>query len=235
MKIQSVVLVSTLMVLGCGKEEKFTEGAPKDNIHSDLTVEKSPSAQPKSAEPADEAMPASKEAKVAVADSPPPIAEPADEANATPSTEASAEAEAAAADAPPTAADDSPTLGRPALTPREGMHIAALSLARGVEKNEDNKRVAVDKGTIFENDGRRVYAIFDIENPNEEEAELMVGWIPPGSDKERNRVSLTVKPKKTWRTWAFNKFATKAGVWQVVVRDAEDTVLARAAFEMKAE
>ena len=127
-----------------------------------------------------------------------------------------------------------PPLETPFILKREGVHIATLILARGVEKNEDGKRMPVEPGNTFIRDDRRVFAIVDLENPAEIEGELKVGWIKPGSEKESGVVSLTVKAKKSWRTWAFNKYVNKeSGVWQVVIRDSDDTVLGRAAFEMK--
>jgi hypothetical protein len=104
-----------------------------------------------------------------------------------------------------------------------------------MQKTEEGKREPVDPGHEFTCDDRKVLAILDFENPSEEPAEdLQVGWIKPESDKEDNRVSLSVKTKKTYRTWAFNSYVNKKpGTWQVVIRDSDGTILARAAFVMQ--
>ena len=136
----------------------------------------------------------------------------------------------------PTSAAGMPEIGTPFLLKREGLQISSLILARGVEKNEDGKRVPVDEGQSFIRDGRRVLAILEIENPAETEGEPKVSWIKPDSDKEIGIVSVSVKARKSWRTWAFNKYVNKeAGIWQVVVRDVDGTKLAHASFEMKKE
>ena len=202
-------------VTACNKEKPSTDetSAPAEPAPAAPTssADKSPPDAPKSSSPAEP---------------PRPKAEPAAPA-ATADTGVAPETEASL---PKT--DTNPPSPPDAVAIQSSISIANLTLARGVEKNEANKRVPVDPGTSFENDGRRVYAIFDIENPNEEEGELVVGWIPPGGDTEKNKATVTIKPKKSWRTWAFNGFVKTAGMWQVVVRK-DDVVMASATFEMK--
>ncbi len=147
-------------------------------------------------------------------------------------------AEEAAATAAPSSADPEkmPEPGKPFLFNRDGLRISGLILAKGYEKGADGKRVPVDPGHVFPIDDRRVYVIVDLENPSKLEGELTVGWIKPGDTKEGNLVSMTLTPHEQWRTFAFNRYTNAfPGVWQVVIRDSDNTVLARAAFEMQAK
>jgi hypothetical protein len=127
-----------------------------------------------------------------------------------------------------------PELGSPFLLKREGLRIETVTLSKGFEKSEDGSRVPVEPGYSFPCDDRRIYVIVDLVNPNETEGELKVGWIKPDGVKEGNTVTMSVTPKKNWRTFAFNGFTNNLpGRWQVVIRDTDDTVLARTSFEMK--
>jgi Protein of unknown function (DUF2914) len=127
-----------------------------------------------------------------------------------------------------------PALGSPFLLKRDGLRIETLTLSKGFEKSNDGSRVPVEPGYSFPCDDRRIYVIVDLANPTETTDELKVGWIKPGGDKEGNAVTMTAATKKTWRTFAFNSFANNVpGLWQVVIRAGDDTILARASFEMK--
>lgn len=112
-----------------------------------------------------------------------------------------------------------------------GLQITELTMARGIEK-QGKTRNPVKSGDSFIIDGERVYAFIRIANPKEEETTLAVTWTAPGSDKERGKTSVSVRPQKKWTTWAFHKHLKKTGMWTVTVRNAEDQVLARRQFEM---
>ncbi len=203
---------------GCGGEETAPEATRVEPMTAAMppvaSVETPVGGKAADAKPSEPAVPA-----------------PADPAPADviPADTAPPEEEALTAETRPAA-----EVGEPLLVEREGFRIVGVTLARGVEKTADRKRIPLEPGSRFAVDGRRVYAILDIENPSEEEGRIKVGWIWPGSDKERNTVTVTIKPEKKWRTWAFNGFIKKPGLWQVVFRDeADDTVLGRAAFEME--
>lgn len=176
----------------------------------------------------------------------PPVEE---EENAAPTPKASADTEGEKTDAPadsaspphvatPSTADAEkmPEPGSPFLFNRDGLRISGLVLAKGFEKSaEGGKREPVEPGHVFPSDERRVYVIVDLENPSALAGELQVGWIKPGDTKEGNGVSMTLTPHKQWRTFAFNRYPNQfPGVWQVVIRDSDNTVLARASFEMQA-
>ncbi len=130
-------------------------------------------------------------------------------------------------------ADSQPPLGTPFILEQEGLKITKLILARGYEKTEKGTREVLDPGYVFQQDNRRVYIILDFDNPQEVSTELTVGWIRPGSTKEGNSVSLSVVNRKTWRTFAYNGYVnTASGIWQVIIRDSNNKILARASFEM---
>jgi hypothetical protein len=121
----------------------------------------------------------------------------------------------------------------PELTPAEaGPRIEKIVLARGVNRS-DTERAPVETGTSFEVDGRRVYVFLEVDNPDEAAGELSVGWLPPGRQREIGTVTVSVKAVKKWRTWAYNKYITKPGLWHAVVHNASGQIIARAPFEMR--
>ena len=223
--LKNMVFIATVLTAACGKNDAETGEVTGDN-GAGVAVE-------------EESAPAAAQPRPAGDETPKAAPEPAENApdKAVEDNAASADNEEnSPASALPTGENTaSPTPGAPYLLEREGVQITALILARGVEKDDTGKRMPVEPGAEFVRDDRRVYAIVDLANPAETEGELMVGWIKPGTTEETNTVTLSVKAQKSWRTWAFNKFVNKEpGVWQVVIRDSSDnTVLARAAFEMK--
>jgi len=127
--------------------------------------------------------------------------------------------------------DDKNEIGEPELIDMEGMKITKLVLARGIDKGEKG-RTPREPGKSFLNDGNRVYAFIEVDNPTKDPSELKVSWVFPNSDKERGQVELEVGTSKKWRTWAFTSFCKKSGMYEVVVRDQEDQLLARAPFEI---
>lgn len=119
----------------------------------------------------------------------------------------------------------------PELFPGEGIRISRMVLARGVERTPKD-RTPIEPGTTFEMDGRKVYVFLEVDNPSETPGVLSVGWAPPENGREIGRVPVDVKAAKTWRTWAYNKYILKAGVWHAVVRNQKGDIIARAPFEM---
>ena len=115
-----------------------------------------------------------------------------------------------------------------ALVEREGVSLASLVIARGVEK-----RLPVEPGTSFSlAAGNKLYAVMDVKNPDKTESELSVAWLPGGSDAERGAVTLTVGEQPKWRTWAFHSGFKKPGRWTAIVRDTAGEELGRATFDV---
>jgi hypothetical protein len=158
-------------------------------------------------EPGVEVVATKKEAAPLVVPAPEPAApEPAPAAEPTP---------------PPAAGDAGP------LVAENGASIADLVVAKGVEK-----RKPVEPGTSFAAPGPiRLYAIFDVMNPERVEGELSVSWLAPDGN-ERGRVSLSYPGQPRWRTWAFHSHIAKPGHWEAIVRTADGQELGRAPFDV---
>jgi len=110
----------------------------------------------------------------------------------------------------------------------EGISLASLVIARGVEK-----RQPVEPGTSFSlAAGNKLYAILEVKNPEKIAAELSVAWLPDGTDKERGAVTLSVGEQPKWRTWAFHSGFKKPGRWTAIVRDTNGEELGRATFDV---
>jgi hypothetical protein len=112
------------------------------------------------------------------------------------------------------------------LVEREGISLASLVIARGVEL-----RQPVEPGTTFSlAAGNKLYAVMDVKNPSKEPSELSVAWLPEGGDKERGAVTLSVGAQPKWKTWAYHSGFRKPGRWTAIVRDAAGEEIGRATF-----
>ncbi|MBN2526283.1 MAG: DUF2914 domain-containing protein [Deltaproteobacteria bacterium] len=116
----------------------------------------------------------------------------------------------------------------PVLMEAEDVFLNSIILAKGVHQREP-----VEPGTSFSvADGTKIYAILDVHNATEAPAELSVSWKLPASDREIGTTAVEAKPAKSWRTWSFTRWAKKVGVWEVIVRNANGDIIARAPFEV---
>jgi hypothetical protein len=224
-----LTFVAGMMVMvptGCNKPENVPAARDADEGAGAPAVEtKEAPAKAPEIENEDKAPEAAKAEPPTVADT------EGDKAETPKETDDAASSLAAAA----SDAEHAPEPGMPFLFKRDGLHISSLILAKGFEKPADGgKRMPVDPGHAFPCDDRKIFVIVDLENPSKLEGELSVGWIKPGDTKEGNMVSMTLTPNEKWRTFAFNRYPNQfPGVWQVVIRDADNSVLARASFEMQ--
>ena len=118
-------------------------------------------------------------------------------------------------------------LTAPELIETDGLGLTKLITAEGViERAPVNPETRFRLGSF-----ERIYAYLEVKNPSASQTELTVGWVMP-NQRETGTVSVVVGAETTWRTWAFTKFARKAGIWWVVVRDVTGKLLGRAAFEV---
>ncbi len=121
-----------------------------------------------------------------------------------------------------------PEKAEPELVETDGISLSDLIVARGVEK-----RNPVEPGTLFPiEDNGKIYAFLKVLNPEKQQGEVTISWAPLDSDKERGTVKVSIGAHKKWRTWAFTRTLRKAGKWQVIVRNAEGTIIGRTPFEM---
>jgi hypothetical protein len=78
----------------------------------------------------------------------------------------------------------------------------------------------------------RIYAFVDAVNETDEPAELYVTF-EPARGEIAGHVSLEVPANvPRFRTWAWTRHVYTEGRWEVVVRDADDRVIARRPFEV---
>lgn len=170
----------------------------------------------------------------------PSDAKPAIRAAAEPAPAPTKEIAAPPIATPPPASISEPVAADPLATPadpmnpdvtlleRDGVSLASLVIARGVDK-----RQPVEPGSSFSlAGGNKLYAVMDVRNPDKTASELSVAWIRDGSDEERGAVTLTVGEQSKWRTWAYHSGFKKPGRWAAVVRDAGGVELGRAAFDV---
>jgi len=117
----------------------------------------------------------------------------------------------------------------PEIVERDGLMINRVVMARDVED-----RTPVDERTSFRSsEDERIYAFLDVANPEREQQELTVAWMrTERPDDVVSQVAVDVGPHPRWRTWAYTSRLRRPGRYMVVVRDAEDEVIARAPFEV---
>jgi len=194
----SLVSLAIFPFVACSSGESDSEARPDKQA---TRAASQPATAPKVTAPAPE--PAS-------APAPSPVAEPIDPVPAA-----------------PTAPGDTAAAGI-VLVERDGVSLASLVIARGVEL-----RKPVEPGTSFSlAAGNKLYAVMDVKNPSKETSELSVAWLPEGSDKERGAVTLSVGAQPKWKTWAYHSGFRKPGRWRAIVRDTDGEELGRATFDV---
>ncbi|MCP4679597.1 MAG: DUF2914 domain-containing protein [Deltaproteobacteria bacterium] len=128
------------------------------------------------------------------------------------------------------ATQTAPSIGEPQILETDGLELIELVVARGIEK-----RQPVGPGTSFEAGSfERIYAFMKVSNPSREASEVTVFWAPEGSDKERGKVNVSVGAQLRWRTWAYTRSVKKPGRYNVMVRNVDGDIIARAPFEIVA-
>ena len=105
--------------------------------------------------------------------------------------------------------------------------IKRLVVSRGVE----NREPIAAAETFSIQDGTRLYAFVEVDNPSLEETEINVSFETPDG-RSRGAIPLHVGPGARWRTWAQTRFADVEGTWTVSVRDAKGVLLCQTMFEM---
>ncbi|MBN2719367.1 MAG: DUF2914 domain-containing protein [Deltaproteobacteria bacterium] len=234
MKTQFFVKLSVFLLsgifFGCGNqvsEAAAEETDPGQTVSQDVAVK--PPAAP--AENTQDATAASPKPEPANADTQEMVIEEEEAGRAENDNEAD-ETKPVTGDLAGTEDAQDGTLSDGSMTPElidvEGVKLNSIILAKGVDKREP-----VEPGTQFTlADGEKIYAIMDVSNTTEDASELTVSWKMPNGDKEIGKTSLDVKAAKSWRTWAFTRYAKKSGIWEAIVRNAEGEVIARAPFEI---
>ncbi len=113
----------------------------------------------------------------------------------------------------------------------DGLVVRRVAVARAVSNREP-----VDPGTRFTAAAEPLFAHFELTNRAGTTARhpLVVFVGPDGED--RGLIELDVPAgAPRWRTWAYTRKLDQPGRYQAVVRDANDRVIARAAFEVLSE
>ncbi len=116
---------------------------------------------------------------------------------------------------------------RAVVQPKGPLAIKRLVVSRSIE----NREPIDDSETFSIQDGTRVYAFVEVDNPSREENEISVSFEAPDG-RSRGSVPLHVGPGSRWRTWAQTRFADQAGRWTVSVRDSTGKLLCQTMFEI---
>ncbi len=103
--------------------------------------------------------------------------------------------------------------------------------ARGVKEREP-----IDARSSFRvGETDRVYAFVEVDNRNRQPSEVFVSFEREDAKGPAGKIRLEVGASPRWRTWAYTRKLDQPGRYQAVVRDANDRVIARAAFEVLSE
>ena len=204
---------------GCKNDASASETEVAANPALAAAPVKMETAKREAAKPATEKPTADKSAKETAQ-------KPATPEPATPVASETATAEPAAKADETTATAAEPKT--PELTATEGVQLADLTVARGIE----SKRPLDPRTTYTLGEYERIYAFMSVLNPAETEDQLHVSFLNKASGKERGKVSVRVGAQKKWRTWAFSKSINKTGSWEILVRNSEELIIGRAPFEI---
>lgn len=125
----------------------------------------------------------------------------------------------------PSVEDPADTLAEPELHEIDGVSLARLVVARGVEGREP-----VGASSRFEGSSDPLYAFLELVNGNDEEREVIVTFEREDGYTTGD-VSLTVPANaRRWRTWAYSRYVQRAGAWDAVVRTPEGEVVGTVPF-----
>ena len=211
----SVVIVVFFSVNGCKNNADTSENAEKT--------------KPVVAEPPAPASSKVSEDKVAASDVPPVVVS-ASKNEATPDVPTQIRDETAKNVMPASTSAEisSENADGAALTATEGVQLAELIVARGIEAKKP-----LDPGNSYTlGEFERIVAFMSVLNPSETEDELQVSFLDTSDGRERGKVTVRVGAQKKWRTWAFTKTINKAGKWEILVRNKDGLIIGRAPFEI---
>jgi len=129
---------------------------------------------------------------------------------------------------PPVAGPGADPTAGPQIAQGEGLHLAELVLAEGVE----SRRPVNPRTTFSKSSDSRVYCYVRVENPERIETEIHIGWESvehPSDDPGR---ATTVGASPVYVTFAYTGTGRRVGRYRCVVRDAELQVLGRVAYDL---
>ena len=220
-----VAIVTCLTVIGCGGAEAVDPQGevaqePGDAVDEAATPAVEPTAEAVEA-PSDDVVPAARSGNATARRS------PAAERRHGTSTAPAREPRRQAARREEASVDR--TSREPEVVETDGLGIDRVVMAREVvDRSPVGEQTAFSAG-----EGGRIYAYLEVANPEREEREITVAWVPADNpDREISRVEVRVGPHPRWRTWAYTSRLTRPGQYLAVVRDHEDHVIARAPFEV---
>ena len=123
---------------------------------------------------------------------------------------------------------EEPQSFEPELKSFDGLTIQRLVTAPGVERREP-----VAASAVFGDHDEKVYAFVEVSNESDEDKTLLVHFIGPDGQVSGGIELRIPAAAPRWRTWAYTRNATKAGLWRVEIRSEDGTLLGALPFEVE--
>ena len=118
-----------------------------------------------------------------------------------------------------------PELSGPELRSIDGVTLARLAVATGIENREP-----VNASQEIAADAERVYAFLELRNAGDDQRTVVVTFERPDRTVTGD-VELTVPAHAPrWRTWAWSRYVRAEGEWKAIVRTPDGELLGRIPF-----
>lgn len=113
----------------------------------------------------------------------------------------------------------------------KSLSAVPLKIKRLVVTTEIEKREPVEVSS-FEAGGEAIYAFMELENPGDDEQQVMLTF-EHSSGRKVGLVELKIPAKqRRWRTWGRTQNIKQGGDWEAIVKSADGQELARTKFHV---
>ena len=107
----------------------------------------------------------------------------------------------------------------------QGFSVARMVIAGSIEDREP-----VGAVNVFSSVTEKVYCFLEAEDIQEDTTVSFVWYF---EEKEMASVELPIRQSSRWRTYSSKKLAGLKGTWQVVLKDADGTIIRTVEFSVE--